>query len=349
MWLRCRSELRFVRLTIWHFRVRLLVVAVVLIGGALSFMWLEPEKNHSFLRGLFYTYSLIFGEPPEEFPQSAVLQFLFFVMPILGLVVIIETIIEVALIMRDRRRFERRWCVMLASSYKDHVIIIGLGRLGFRTYALLRRLNIPVVVIERDEHNQFLEAVREDDTPLLIGDARRDVVLRDANIDRAATVVCATNDDMTNLEAALDARQMNSNIRVVLRMFDQNMADKVRDGFNIHLAMSQSALAAPTFAACAVAPATINSVIIGDRLVAMQRVLVRKNDSLCQKTVADVIREYRLNVVEHHRPGVDRVCCPDPDTRLLPGDGVLLQGPLESLEQFRSQAISDAVGATTTP
>jgi Trk K+ transport system NAD-binding subunit len=306
----------------------------------LLFRWLEPEKKHTLTKATYYTFSLIFGETPEEFPTSRVLQVVFFVVPILGLTVIIEGVIDFALIMRDRRKFERTWCIMLAKSFQNHIVLAGLGRLGIRTFLTLRRLGAAVVVIERDPNNQFLEEVRRDGSPLLVGDARREALLSDANVAGAASIVLATNDDMANLEAALDARKINPDIRVVLRMFDQNMADKVRDGFNIHLAMSQSAISAPTFATCAMAPATVNSFIVGDTVVAMQRWIVREGGPLCARTIADVMRDLHITVVEHTRPPEPPTICPDPDTMLEAGDGLMVQGPLSTLEECRPQTIA---------
>jgi Trk K+ transport system NAD-binding subunit len=301
------------------------------------FIKLEPEKGLGLAEATYYTFSLIFGEPPEEFPRHVLLRVLFFIVPLLGLTVIIEGVVDFALILRDRRRFEKRWCVMLASSFRDHVVLVGFGRLGYRVFSTLRRLGEAVVVIERDADNQFLEDVRRDGSPLLIGDARREALLVDAGIARARAIILATNDDMANLETALDARRLNQEIRVVLRMFDQQVADKVRDGFNIHLAMSPSAISAPTFATCALAPATVNSFIVGDTLVAMQRWLVRGEGPLCGKTVATVTREFGIGVVEHRRGAAAPTVCPDPDTALEAGDGLMLQGPLESLQRLRVQ------------
>jgi voltage-gated potassium channel Kch len=98
-------------------------------------------------------------------------------------------------------------------------------------YHLLRELGQRVVVIERDERAQFLEDVRRDGAPLLLGDARREAFLADAGITRARSIVLATDNDIANLEVALDARRLNPTIRVVLRLFDPNMAEKVREGF----------------------------------------------------------------------------------------------------------------------
>jgi len=344
------SEWCFALVCLQHFRRRLLLMVIFLSVGATLFIVFEPEKEHSIPRAAFYTFALIFGEPPEEFPEPLVLQALFFVMPLLGLTVIIEGIIDFALILRDRRRSERSWCVMLSSSYRNHIVIVGLGRLGYRTYHLLRRMGEPVVVIERDPANQFLEEVRREGTPLLIGDSRREALLQDANIATARSIVLATSDDMANLECGLDARRFNPNIRVVMRMFDQNVADKVRDGFRISLAMSQSAISAPTFASCAVAPATVNSFILGDQVMAMQRWLVRSGDPLDGLTVAQVMERLRMHVIEHAPSGGEAVVCPSADTRLHAGDGIALQGPLTELGALRERSMGDLLehAATTT-
>ena len=71
---------------------------------------------------------------------------------------------------------------------------------------------------------------------------------------------------------------MQPGIRVVLRMFDQNMADKIREGFNIHIAMSQSAMSAPAFAGAAIDRSIMNSYAMGDQYVVMQRWVVREGE-----------------------------------------------------------------------
>ena len=326
----------FFRVCFRHFRWRFLAMGAVLLIGGLCFRVFEESKDLSFLESIYYTFSLIFGEPPEEFPASPVLKALFFIVPILGLTIIIEGIVDFSMILQDRRRSEKSWCTMLANSYHDHIILVGLGRLGFRIFNTLIRLGEKVVVIERDERNQFLEEIRRHGAPLIIGDARREALLDDANVAAAASIILATDDDMANLEAALDARKQNPRVRVVLRMFDQNMADKVREGFNIHLAMSPSALSAPTFATSAIAPATVSSVVLDGQVVSMQRWLVRTDGPLCGRTILDVMAEERLSVVEHVR-GASHTICPMPDTTLEPGDGLMLQGPIKRLQALRDR------------
>jgi len=327
----------FFRVALKHFGLRFFIIGLILIGGAILFVVCEPEKNHDFFRAIFYTWSLVFGQPPEEFPKSVVLRLVFFIVPVLGLTVIIEGIVDFALMLRDRRRYERSWCVMLASSMSDHIVLVGFGKLGYRIFTVLRKLGEPVVVLERDDKNQFLEELRRDGSPVLIGDARNDALLREANITRAKSVILATDDDLANLEIALDARRLQPNIRVVLRMFDQNIADKMADGFNIHLAMSQSALSAPTFAVSAVAPSVVSSVIVGDRLVVMQRYLIRADGPMQGQTIGQVMQQRQMGVLELQRPDQPPMLFPLPDEVLHPGDGVVLQGELRALEQLRRE------------
>ncbi|MCA9309564.1 MAG: NAD-binding protein, partial [Phycisphaerales bacterium] len=235
----------FARAVFAHLRWRLLLLLGLLVIGGWLFRVLEPEQDLSVAESMYFTWSLIFGEPPEDFPENVILQSLFFIVPILGLTVIIEALIDLALMARDRRRYEPSWCRIMTRTLSDHVILVGLGRLGIRTYRLLREMGVAVVVIEKNAANQFLDEVRRDGAPLFVGDARDESYLEHAGVEKAMSIVVATSDDLANLECALDARRLAPGIRVVLRMFDQNMADKVREGFNISLAMSPAAISAP--------------------------------------------------------------------------------------------------------
>jgi voltage-gated potassium channel len=325
----------FLRAAFRSFRINLLLLGGLLMTGAILFRLLEPEKRHPFGRAVYYTWSLLFGEPPESFPSSAVLQALFFVVPLLGLAVILEGLVDFALILRDRRRNERSWCKIMAASLSNHIILVGLGKLGFRTYRLLRQLGEDVVVIERNPDNQFLEDIRRDGSPLFVGDARREAFLEDAHAATAKSIILATNHDMVNLEAALDARHINPDIRVVLRMFDQNMADKIRDGFNIQVAMSQSALSAPAFVTAAVDGSTVNSLLVGDQLLVIERCVVQARGALCGKSIARIMAEYGVGVLELRQPGAEPRLIPPPDTRLEAADVLLVQGTFAALSAFR--------------
>jgi Trk K+ transport system NAD-binding subunit len=308
------------------------LLVTLLLGGGLLFVVLEPHKNHGYIEGIYYTWCLIFGQPPENFPDSWVLRAMYFVVPALGLAVLLEAIIAVSRMIRDRQTYEQSWCRIMAESMSDHVILVGLGRLGYRTFRLLRQLGERVVVIEANPQNQFLEDVRHDGSPLLVGDARREVMLQAAGLARARSVIACTTDDLANLEIALDARRMRPDVRVVVRMFDQNMADKVRHGFNIRYAMSQAMISAPAFAMAAVRLPVVSSAVVGDQVVVTVRCTIGPAQPFAGLTVGQVLEKFAVGILEHRPAGAGEPrLFPPPGTPLAAGDTVLIQGPFQTL------------------
>lgn len=312
-----------------------LLAGLLLLGGA-CFRVFEPEKQHGFWSSLYMTWSLVFAQPPESFPAAPPLRALFFLVPVVGLTVILEAIVEISLMIRDRRHRAQDWSKIMSRSMHDHVILIGLGRLGLRTFHLLRRMGQDVVVIEKDERNQYLDDVRRDGSPLLIADARREAWLVEAGVLRARSILLVTTDDLANLEIALDARRLNPAIHVVLRMFDPNMADKVREGFQIRTSLSQATLAAPAFAAAALERSVAGSQILAGELVVTQRWNVEPGSALAGQSVGELLEVRRVGVLERRtRAGVCRVL-PPPGEHFEAGDELLVQGELERLAAARA-------------
>lgn len=332
---RAWREWCFVRAVAGQLWPRVTILAVVLVLGALGFRVAQPELG--FVRALYYTFSLVFAQPPEAFPESGWLRILFFAVPLLGLTVLIESIVEVSQMLRDRRRSEETWSRVMAEAMHDHVVLVGLGKLGYRTFLLLRKLGVPVCVVEQDAQSQFVDEVRREGSPFIIGDARRDVLIERAGVARARAIVIATNNDLANLEIALDARRLAPGIRVVLRMFDQALADKVAGISNIRIAMSQSAISAPAFATAAIEPWIVSTAVVDDRLVMMQRWTVLAGGRLDGLTVGEVLETFSIATVER-RSGGAAVMFPGPAVRLAAGDHLVVQGRYEDLIGLRPSA-----------
>lgn len=145
----------------------------------------------------------------------------------------------------------------------DHIVLCGLGKVGFSILELLDRLRLDVVVITLDVNAEWLRRAQTMAKRLVLADARASDVLLSADITQARAVIVATDDDLTNLEVALDARRLAPDAAVVVRLFDNRLAERVQRDLGVQAVLNSATLAAPAFIAAA----------LGDRFVRAFEVL----------------------------------------------------------------------------
>lgn len=131
--------------------------------------------------------------------------------------------------------------------YKDHVVLCGLGRLGYFIAEELLQKGERLVIIEQNEDSRYLDYFRQLGADIYIGDGRLAKVLDDTNVVQARAVMSVINDDSINLEIGLNCRSFQPGIRLILRIFDEEMARKIKDYLNIHLTLSASDIADEKF------------------------------------------------------------------------------------------------------
>lgn len=137
-----------------------------------------------------------------------------------------------------------------AQRLSGHVVVAGLGTVGYRVTALLCDLGLPVAAVEKEPDSRFREAVGER-APVLSGDVRIPESLDRSRVAEAECLVACTDDDLANVLACLHARRANPRIRTVARIFDEPLAERVGIAFGIDVALSATGLAAAPFAAAA--------------------------------------------------------------------------------------------------
>jgi hypothetical protein len=131
--------------------------------------------------------------------------------------------------------------------YKDHIILCGLGRLGYFIADELFKMGNKIVIIESQNNSLNVDYFRKRNVEVYSGDARKADVLIDAGVESCQTLISVLDNDIANLEIGLVAKHYNPNIKLVLRIFDDNMADIIKNKFNINLTNSMSYLAAKEF------------------------------------------------------------------------------------------------------
>jgi voltage-gated potassium channel len=336
-----------------QFRVSLLVFSALLCVGtlALKLFYTDPGTGQhlGWINALYATLMLLFTETPLPLTDVPGLQILFIVIPLIGLVAAADGVLRFGVTLINRRERKEAWQVAIASTYRNHIVVCGLGKVGYRVTTELLRLGEEVVGIERDADIPFLEELQQMKVPVLLGDARNREMLEKAQVSEASAIVVCTQDDLTNLDIALDARELKPDIKVVMRMFDVDLAERVRRGFGIRTAFSTSALAAPVFAAAATRARIDQSFYLDDVLMNVARATIEKDSALIGRSVAWIEGELDLTVVMHEGQGaVDPH--PAPDVTLRAGDCLVVFASLESLARLRemSEGTCDLSGEKAT-
>jgi len=327
---------RDVRVLLRQFYIPLgLFVSSILLGGLLF----DLLYTHTEVQGLTYAesvyaiFSMIFFGDSVPFPREWYLQIFFFVMPIVGLGLIAQGIINFGVMIFNKSAREGEWQVAIASTYRDHIVVAGIGRLGLRIVQQLLDFGEDVVGIEINPESEFVQRVMDLKVPVIFGDATRPEALKQAGVQQASSIVTCTEDDLTNLEIALVAREVQEDIHVVLRMFDHDMAQKIARGFKIPTAFSTSALAAPAFARAATRSDITHAFYVGDQLLNVSEITVNRDSSLVGRQVCDLEGGLDFTVILHSREGkVD--LHPDPQIRLQAGDRICVFASLDVLNRL---------------
>jgi len=125
---------------------------------------------------------------------------------------------------------------------KPRIIICGLGRTGYKIFVLLQKQGVAVVGVS---DSPLPESKEQED--IIVGDARSRATLMAAGIESAQSLVLAGNDDAVNLAILTQARLLNSEIRIVNRLYNHSLGQRLDQILPNHFSLSVSALAAPVF------------------------------------------------------------------------------------------------------
>jgi Trk K+ transport system NAD-binding subunit len=162
-------------------------------------------------------------------------------------------------------------------------------------------------------------------------------------------VVAATSDDLVNLAAALNARSIRPDLRVVVRLFDPDFAVRVQRGFGIRFTRSVSHLAAPAFAAAALGSEVVASIPVGDRrVVLVARVSAAEGSALAGRSIASLVAPGERRCLAIERSGAAGLSwLPDDDVVLAAGDAlyvVATRGGLAAISEL-ARARAEPVAA----
>jgi Trk K+ transport system NAD-binding subunit len=273
--------------------VRLRVMTAVVLGLALTgivIFWVFSEQHLDLIDAIYFTVTIMtttgFGDIHlRNAPPVLQLYGVALMLSGTAALAILFALITDALI---SARLARVIGAAIPRGLHDHVIVCGLGNIGYRMVEQLHDLGVPVVAAELQESNRYLPAVRRLGVPVLVGDIRLPETLQVLQVRRARSVVVVTSSDIVNLEAALNVQALHPEVRVVQRLFDPDLAARVERAFGIHISRSPSALAAPAFAAAAAGEHVLATIAVGAEVLAVVRLQVAPGCRVHGHTVAEL-------------------------------------------------------------
>jgi Trk K+ transport system NAD-binding subunit len=216
----------------------------------------------------------------------------------------------------------------------NHVVVIGLERVGQQAIGLLQELKQPCVGISAKN----LDANTLPLLPLAVGTIH-DALLK-VNLEAARSVMILTDDEMTNLEIGLTIQAINPDCPIVLRTADSQFGDRIAQLLPHAKAFSVDALAAEVFAAAAFGENILSLLHLHRQTVLVTEYRIETEDTLEGRLIAEVAYGYEVVPILHQRASEKSVkLMPSEDIRLEVGDRLVVLATLESLQNIENGII----------
>src|SRR5215216_1882491 len=163
-----------------EFQSPLILFTVAVIGGGLIYKLLANlvgEPVESLSEAIYIVLTAAFLQPVGDFPKFFGLQVFHFLMPLIGVVILAQGLADFGSLLFNRRSRNKEWEMAVASTMNKHIVLIGLGHLGFRIAQRLHEMgkNIAVVELKADQHTVI--AAREMGITVIEQDARNATAL----------------------------------------------------------------------------------------------------------------------------------------------------------------------------
>ncbi len=324
-----RAGWRDTFLLLRDFRTPLFLFLILVVGGGMLYFYLAEQAGETVsdpVEAIYLALTMVFMQASQEFPRAWYLEAFYFVMPILGIGILAQGLTEFGVSLFNRRARGREWEMAVASTFNNHIILVGLGHLGFRVVQQLRDLNQDVVAIELEPREDLVDQLRQLDVPILQGDGTREALLEAAGVRNAHTFVLCTQNDNLNLHMAVKARTLNPGIRVIIRIFDDDFAQALQKQFGF-TALSATGMAAPVFAATAAGMDISQPITIEGKALSLARLNIATKSKIAGMTVGRIEQVYDVSVVLVRHDSVSDLH-PSGDSKLAANDVLaVLAGP----------------------
>jgi Trk K+ transport system NAD-binding subunit len=194
----------------------------------------------------------------------------------------------------------------------------------------LHDLGIDVIGVDKSAEAAGAPLAKQLGIRVVIGETHREETLRAAGIESCQAIVSVTDSDVANLETALNARALTAGARIVVRLYDDDLAARVQRTISNTVSRSTSYLAAPAFAAAVLDHQVLRTIAVGRHVLLLAEIAADSASGLVGQTVEEVHRPGLLRVIAVRRAQAAGITgsrvdwSPDPRYRIRPEDRIVV-------------------------
>lgn len=216
----------------------------------------------------------------------------------------------------------------------DRFLICGLGRLGQECAIALKNFGVVVRAIEQSPPAQWeLSTVPELLDTLIVGDCRQLHILEQAQIQTCRTVLIVTSNEEVNAQTALAVRQLNPNVRIVVRSAAHNLNQLLSEQLGNFFAAEPTQMIASAFGLAGLGAETLGFFELDGQSIQVMSHELEEGHRWCNtRSLQDINTTKRRVLFYLPRPGL----VPDfyqwnPQNVVKPGDTIVY---VEVVEKF---------------
>jgi Trk K+ transport system NAD-binding subunit len=313
------------------------IVFLLLLIGTSVFHWYYPKIN--LLSAFFATATLLLGGYGDLFgeitdattiPWSIKLFSLGLTIAGTVFVGVLYAVLTEALL-SSRFEFAKPRFPLPQS---NHVVMIGLGRVGQQVINLLQQFQQIVIGITFKPQIQSLSSIS---IPILCGNIQE--TLSQANLTQAKSVVIVTDDEVLNLEVALMVRTINPLLHLVIRTSGNRSGQHLTKLLPNIQAIGVNTVAAEVFSGAAFGENILSVFRLNQQTILITEYQIETDDTLYGLLLGELAYGYDVVPILYQKPAYPAMFLPSDELKLVNGDRLIILATIEGLRRIEQGQI----------
>jgi Trk K+ transport system NAD-binding subunit len=308
-------------------------VSLTIIGTILFYFLVEKT---TYVNPFYIAISLLLGGYADFLysiqPDSLLLQFVALALAVAGTAFVgvlyalaTEKLLSTKFLFSNRRT---------PVPEKDHIVIIGLKRVGSKVAKLLQEFHQPVVgiALEDDIDGNHLPLL-----PLFSGDLNES--LSKVNLSTAKTIIATTEDEMLNVEIGLKSRKINPESKLVIRTFGQRLSENLAQMLPKAQIISAYEVAAEAFAGAAFGENILDLFRLQNQTVLVTEYQFSEVDTLNDLMLSEIAYGYGVVPIIYENPPRPAELMPKEYRKIEPGIRLVVLATIDGLRRMEAGRI----------